>query len=212
MTRGRFITFEGGEGAGKTTQVRLLAEALRAAGIQVVETREPGGSPGAEQIRELLIHGATERWEPMTEALLHFAARAEHLRHRVKPALEAGRWVLSDRFTDSTMAYQGYGLGLGREPVDRLRELVVGALDPDLTLILDLPVAEGLRRAAGRRDGGERYERMGRDFHQRLREGFLDIARREPGRCVVIDAGGAVEQVRDVVRAAVWRRWQADLP
>jgi dTMP kinase len=212
MTRGRFITFEGGEGAGKTTQVRLLAEALRAAGIQVVETREPGGSPGAEQIRELLIHGATERWEPMTEALLHFAARAEHLRHRVKPALEAGRWVLSDRFTDSTMAYQGYGLGLGREPVDRLRELVVGALDPDLTLILDLPVAEGLRRAAGRRDGGERYERMGRDFHQRLREGFLDIARREPGRCVVIDAGGAVEQVQDAVRAAVWQRWQADLP
>jgi dTMP kinase len=126
--------------------------------------------------------------------------------------LEAGGWVLSDRFTDSTMAYQGYGLGLGREPVDRLRELVVGALDPDLTLILDLPVAEGLRRAAGRRDGGERYERMGRDFHQRLREGFLDIARREPGRCVVIDAGGAVEQVQDAVRTAVWRRWEADLP
>jgi dTMP kinase len=212
MTRGRFITFEGGEGAGKTTQVRLLAEALRGAGLDVVETREPGGSPGAEQIRELLIHGPSERWEPLTEALLHFAARAEHLRNRVNPALDAGSWVLSDRFTDSTMAYQGYGLGLGREPVEDLRQLVVGALDPDLTLILDLPVAEGLGRAAGRRDGGERYERMGQDFHERLREGFLDIARREPGRCVVIDAGGTVEQVQDTVRAAVWRRWKAELP
>jgi dTMP kinase len=212
MTRGRFITFEGGEGAGKTTQVRLLAEALRGAGLDVVETREPGGSPGAEQIRELLIHGPSERWEPLTEALLHFAARAEHLRNRVNPALDAGSWVLSDRFTDSTMAYQGYGLGLGREPVEDLRRLVVGALDPDLTLILDLPVAEGLGRAAGRRDGGERYERVGQDFHERLREGFLDIARREPGRCVVIDAGGTVEQVQDTVRAAVWRRWKAELP
>jgi dTMP kinase len=212
MTRGRFITFEGGEGAGKTTQVRLLAEALRDAGVEVVETREPGGSPGAEQIRELLIHGPSERWAPLTETLLHFAARAEHLRHRVNPALDAGSWVLSDRFTDSTMAYQGYGLGLGREPVEDLRQLVVGALDPDLTLILDLPVAAGLGRAAGRRDGGERYERMGQDFHERLREGFLDIARREPGRCVVIDAGGNVEQVQDAVRAAVWQRWKAELP
>ena len=212
MTRGRFITFEGGEGAGKTTQVRLLAKALRGAGVQVVETREPGGSPGAEQIRELLIHGAAERWEPLTEALLHFAARAEHLRHRVNPALAAGDWVLSDRFTESTMAYQGYGLDLGREPIERLRQLVTGGLDPDLTLILDLPVAEGLGRAAGRQDGGERYERMGRAFHERLREGFLDIARRDPGRCVVIDAGGTVEQVQDQVCAAVWQRWRAELP
>jgi dTMP kinase len=212
MTRGRFITFEGGEGAGKTTQVRLLAEALRGTGLDVVETREPGGSPGAEQIRELLIHGPSERWEPLTEALLHFAARAEHLRHRVNPALKAGSWVLSDRFTDSTMAYQGYGLGLGREPIEDLRQLVVGALDPDLTLILDLPVAEGLGRAAGRRDGGERYEQMGQDFHERLREGFLDIARREPERCVVVNAGGTVERVQDAVRAAVWQRWKAELP
>ena len=212
MARGRLITFEGGEGAGKTTQLELLAAALRAAGYETLETREPGGSPGAEEIRALLVHGPADRWDPMSEALLHFAARREHLRNTVVPALEAGQWVLCDRFADSTMAYQGYGHALGREPIEALGRLVLGGLEPDLTLILDLPVEDGLRRAAARRAGGERYERMDRDFHERLREGFLDIARREPGRCALIDAGPDIGRVRAAVRAVASERLGVDLP
>lgn len=212
MARGRFITFEGGEGAGKTTQARLLAEALRAAGHQVVLTREPGGSPGAEQIRELLIHGPAGRWQPVSEALLHFAARAEHLHHQVVPALDAGTWVLCDRFVDSTLAYQGYGHGLGRAPIAQLSELVVGRLSPDLTLILDLAVDDGLRRAGRRRDGGARYEQMDHGFHERLRQGFLEIARDAPRRCAVIDAGAAVDQVQAAVRATLRDRLAVALP
>ena len=148
---GHFITFEGGEGAGKSTHVRLLADALRGAGVGVVETREPGGSPGAEQIRELLIHGEVARWDAMTEALLHFAARRDHVARVIRPALASGDWVLCDRFADSTMAYQGYGHGLALEAIEQLYALTVGALAPDLTVILDLPVGEGLRRAETRR-------------------------------------------------------------
>ncbi len=209
---GRFITFEGGEGAGKTTHVRLLADALRAAGRDVVETREPGGSPGAEEIRELLIHGEAGRWDAMTEALLHFAARRDHVSRVIRPALAAGQWVLSDRFADSTMAYQGYGHGLGREVIDELYDLTVGDLRPDLTVILDLPVEEGLRRAAARKDGGSRYERMDRAFHERLRAGFLAIAEREPGRCLVVDASVAVADVEAAIRAAVAARLKLALP
>lgn len=209
---GRFITFEGGEGAGKTTHVRLLADALRAAGQDVIETREPGGSPGAEEIRELLIHGEAGRWDAMTEALLHFAARRDHVSRVIRPALAAGQWVLSDRFADSTMAYQGYGHGLGREVIERLYDLTVGDLRPDLTVILDLPVEEGLRRAAARKDGGSRYERMDRAFHQRLRDGFLAIAEREPGRCFVVDASVAVADVEAAITAAVAARLKLVLP
>lgn len=209
---GRFITFEGGEGAGKTTHVRLLADALRAAGRDVVETREPGGSPGAEEIRELLIHGEAGRWDAMTEALLHFAARRDHVSRVIRPALAAGQWVLSDRFADSTMAYQGYGHGLGREVIDELYDLTVGDLRPDLTVILDLPVEEGLRRAASRKDGGSRYERMDRAFHERLRAGFLAIAEREPRRCLVVDASVAVADVEAAIRAAVAARLKLALP
>ncbi len=209
---GRFITFEGGEGAGKTTHVRLLADALRAAGQDVVETREPGGSPGAEEIRELLIHGEAGRWDAMTEALLHFAARRDHVSRVIRPALASGQWVLSDRFADSTMAYQGYGHGLGREVIERLYDLTVGDLRPDLTVILDLPVEEGLRRAAARKDGGSRYERMGRAFHERLRAGFLAIAEREPGRCLVVDASVAVADVEAAIKAAVAARLKLALP
>jgi dTMP kinase len=212
MAKGKFITFEGGEGAGKSTQVARLAAALRGAGHQVLETREPGGSEGAEEIRELLVHGSVDRWDAMTEALLHFAARREHLLHTVLPALEAGTWVLSDRFADSTMAYQGYGHDIGRGPIDALYSLVVGKFRPDLTLILDLPVDQGLGRAAGRRAGGDRYERMDGGFHERLRQGFLEIAQGDPARCVVIDAGGAVEAVHEAVCAAVIRRLGVDLP
>jgi len=210
VAHGRFITLEGGEGAGKSTQIRLLAEALRSDGIAVTTTREPGGAPGAERIRTLLVDGATDRWDGVSEALLHFAARREHLVRTVWPALEHGDWVISDRFADSTMAYQGYGLGLGRALVEALYARTVGDFRPDLTLILDLPVEQGLARAAARGatpdGGGTRYERMGVDFHRRLREGFLDIARREPDRCVVIDATLPIQAVAGAILAAVRER------
>ncbi len=207
---GRFITFEGGEGAGKSTHVRLLAEALRAAGMAVVETREPGGSPGADEIRELLVHGEVGRWDPVSEALLHFAARRDHVTRVIGPALAAGTWVISDRFADSTMAYQGYGHGLGREKIAALYALVVGETRPDLTLVLDLPVAEGLARsharAADQDHGEDRYENMDVAFHERLRDGFHDIVAREPQRCVLIDAGGDADSVASKIRAAVIER------
>lgn len=206
MAGAKFITFEGGEGAGKSTQVGLLAEAFRAADIPVLTTREPGGSPGAEHIRELLVTGAADRWDAMTEALLHFAARREHLRSVVWPALEAGQWVLCDRFADSTMAYQGYGHGLGREVIAELYAIAVGDFAPDLTLILDLPVELGLERALARRDGEDRYEGLDTAFHERLRQGFREIAECEPKRCAIIDAGGEVTEVQAAVRACVVER------
>ncbi len=205
-TRGRFITLEGGEGAGKSTQIRLLADALAACGKEVVVTREPGGSKGAEEIRALLVSGETGRWGPVTEALLHTAARRDHLERTVWPALDAGRWVICDRFFDSTMAYQGYGLGLGRDLVGALQSTALGDFRPDLTLILDLPVETGLSRAIARRGGEDRYERMDIDFHRRLRDGFLDIAAREPERCAVIDASHPIESVQASILDAVTRR------
>jgi dTMP kinase len=206
--RGTFITLEGGEGVGKSTQARLLAETLEAAGRRVVVTREPGGAPGAEEIRALLVTGGTGRWSPMTEALLHYAARRDHLDNTVIPALERGSCVVCDRFADSTMAYQGYGHGLGRDVVSDLYRLVVGSFAPDLTLIFDLPVDVGLGRAGVRAGapGEDRYERMDPVFHRRLREGFLDIARLEPCRCVVIDANRSIDDVHRSVVDAVAER------
>ncbi|HEX9809147.1 MAG TPA: dTMP kinase [Alphaproteobacteria bacterium] len=208
--RGRFITLEGGEGAGKSTHARLLADHLKARGLSVLLTREPGGAPGAEEIRRLLVSGEPGRWTPMTEALLHSAARAEHVARLIAPALAEGRWVVCDRFADSTMAYQGYGHGLGCETVAALNALVTRSCCPDLTLILDLPVADGLARARAREGdnsaGEDRYERMNHDFHERLREGYLEIARAEPGRCVVIDARDTVEAVQAAIRAAAAER------
>jgi len=203
LSDARFITFEGGEGTGKSTHVKRLAEALERAGIDVLTTREPGGAPGAEQIRKLLVDGETARWDGLSEALLHFAARREHLVKTVLPALARGQWVLSDRFADSTMAYQGYGFGLEREVITTLYDTVVGDFRPDLTIVLDLPAEAGLARAEARGSGGTRYERMGLAFHQRLREGFLDIARREPERCVVIGADAEIDDVSAAVLAAV---------
>lgn len=203
MSRGRFITLEGGEGAGKSTQIRRLAERLATRGIPHIITREPGGAPGAEDIRRLLVEGAADRWDALTEALLHFAARRDHVRRTVEPALAAGQWVLCDRFADSTMAYQGYGHRLGRAPVETLQALVLGDFRPDLTLVFDLPVARGLERALNRPGAETRYESMDIAFHERLREGFLDIAAREPGRCVVIDAGGSLETVGEAAWGAV---------
>lgn len=201
--RGRFVTLEGGEGAGKSTQLRLLAEALRTTGVEVVATREPGGSPGAEQIRNLLVNGTVARWDATTETLLHFAARRDHLVKTIWPALEAGCWVLSDRFADSTRAYQGHGHGVDPGTIERLYSDTVGDFVPDLTLILDIPVEAGLHRAAQRAGGEDRYEKMDVGFHRRVREGFLAIARREPARCVVIDADRPVAEVQRSIRAAI---------
>lgn len=211
MARGRFITFEGGEGGGKSTQVKRVAAALEAAGHDVTVTREPGGAPGAEEIRKLIVEGAPERWDGLTEALLLSAARREHVVRTIEPALAAGRWVISDRFADSTLAYQGYGRGLDRGVLEALRRLAVGALVPDLTVILDLPVELGLARAHQRRGHELRFEAMARDFHERLRQGFLAIAAAEPNRCVVIDASQPVETVERAIRDAVVARLQVSL-
>ncbi len=211
MARGRFITLEGGEGSGKSTHAARLTESLGQVGIDALLTREPGGAPGAEEIRALLVEGSVDRWDAVSEVLLHFAARREHLEKTVHPALDAGRWVVSDRFADSTMAYQGFGHGVESDVITGLYDLVIGDFAPDLTLILDLPVEEGLRRTAARSDGENRYERMDVAFHQRLRDGYLDIARREPGRCAVIDAGGSVEDIQAAIRAVVGERLGIDL-
>ncbi len=209
-TRSRFVTFEGGEGAGKTTQIKRLGERLAAAGIVAVATREPGGSPGAEAIRRLLVSGDTGRWEPLTEALLMVAARRDHWLQTIKPALDRGDWVLSDRFHDSSVAYQGRGRGVPLETLETLRRMILGDLRPDLTLILDLPVEDGLERAHARMkgfaSGEDRFERMDSGFHERLRAGFLDIAREEPGRCVVVDARPDAGTVHAAIVAAVSER------
>lgn len=199
----RFITFEGGEGGGKSTQAALLAEAFAAAGHQVLKTREPGGTPGAEAIRKLLVSGVTDAWEPVAETLLFCAARMDHVTRLIRPALEAGQHVICDRFTDSTRIYQGVGRKLGEEYVHRLQSLTLGGFLPDLTVILDMDPAEGLARAQARRGGEDRFERMDADFHHAVRAGFLRLAKEEPGRCVVIPAGRPLEAVRSAVIAAV---------
>lgn len=204
--RGRFITLEGGEGAGKSTQLKLLATWLRGRGIDVVETREPGGAAGAERIRELLVKGDADRWTPIAETLLHYAARADHLDRTIRPALAAGRWVICDRFADSTTAYQGYGHGVPFDVIDVLFKAVVGDTAPDLTLILDLPVERGLQRAAARSGHENRYEQMAVEFHNRLRNGFLTIARRNPQRCAVIDAGRAIDAIQSDLQAEILHR------
>ncbi len=212
MNRGRFITFEGGEGAGKTTQIERLRRYLEGRGRSVLATREPGGTEGGEAIRALLVTGDPGRWDPLTEALLNFAARREHVARRIGPALTAGTWVLCDRFADSTTAYQGAGHGVPRVAIDALYDIAVGPLRPDLTLILDLPVALGLRRARAPRDGAEdRYERMDIAFHERLREGFLGIARDDPERCRVIDATPDPDRVAAAVVEAVEAAFGAEV-
>jgi dTMP kinase len=200
MTHGLFITLEGGEGAGKSTQAARLAPRIRALGREVIATREPGGSPGAEAIRELLVEGASDRWSPAAETLLMYAARFDHVERVIAPALARGAVVLCDRFADSTRAYQGAGGGVRDALIDPLAAEVRGLCWPDLTLIFDLDPAEGLARAAERRGGETRFEAKGPAFHERLRAAFLDIAASDPRRCVMIDAARAP----DAVATAVW--------
>ncbi len=201
-----FITFEGGEGTGKSTQVQRLAERLKAAGRTVVTTREPGGAPSAEEIRTLLVTGEPDRWTALSEALLNFTARAEHLEHTIRPALARDAIVLCDRFVDSTMAYQAYAGGVPPETITTLTRLVVGETMPDLTLILDLPVEVGLSRAQGRGDHENRYEKKGEAYHHKLRDAFLEIAKAEPNRCAVIDASGTIDDIADAIWSIVCER------
>jgi dTMP kinase len=212
--RGRFVTLEGGEGAGKSTQLRLLGERLAAAGISCLLTREPGGSPGAEAIRDLLLGPASRRFDPLAEALLFGAARADHLASVIRPALEAGRWVLCDRFADSTRAYQGAAGGLPAGTVTSLERLVVAETAPDLTVILDLDPAVGLARAAARRglEAADRFEGEAASFHAKLRQAFLAIAAAEPMRCAVIDANQPAEVIADTIWHVVRDRLAPGLP
>ncbi|ODT88143.1 dTMP kinase [Phenylobacterium sp. SCN 70-31] len=208
MTRGRFITFEGGEGAGKSTQLRRLAARLEGQGREVVATREPGGSPGAESIRDLVLRGSADRWSPVTETLLMYAARRDHIERVIRPALARGAWVICDRFADSTRAYQGAAGGTDPGLISALESFIVEDTRPDLTLMFDLPAEVGLARAEARAGSEMRFESKGLAFHQRLRKAFQTIAAAEPDRCATIDAAASIE----AVEAAVWAAVEARLP
>lgn len=216
---GVFITLEGGDGSGKSTQIKLLQSALSAAGIDAVFSREPGGTDQAEKIRNLLLQRDSGDFDPVTEALLMFAARREHLVNKIWPEMEKGKWVVSDRFADSSRAFQGYGHGLDLDIIEKLYDVVVGDFKPDLTLILDIDPELGLSRSMKHNAAStnaletteDRFERMGLGFHTRLREGYLAIAKREPERCVVIDASQSLADVHKAIIAELSRRFGRDL-
>jgi dTMP kinase len=208
VMRGRFITFEGGEGTGKSTQAATLAERLRGLGLEVVLTREPGGSPGAEIIRHVLLSGAAKALGADTETVLFAAARADHVAHTIAPALARGAWVVCDRFIDSTRVYQGALGAVDARLLRRLERVAVEDAMPDLTIMLDLPAEIGLARAAGRRGSGaaDRFEKETSAYHARVREAYREIAARELGRCVLIDAALAKHTIAEAIWAAVTRR------
>lgn len=201
MSRGYFISFEGGEGVGKSTQIQRLSARLILAGHRLVATREPGGSPGAESIRDLVLRGSADRWSPLTETLLMYAARRDHIERVINPALDRGDYVVCDRYADSTRAYQGVAGGVDSQLIDALEQHVLQAARPDLTLIFDLDPEIGLARASKRAGDEMRFESKGLAFHSRLRAAFLKIAIDEPARCVVIDASGTPDQVD----AQIWK-------
>ncbi len=205
---GRFITLEGGEGAGKSTQIKSLADYLRSLGHEVIVTREPGGSPVAEQLREVILSGAAASLGAAAEAVLFSAARIDHIAQTIAPALARGAYVISDRFADSTRAYQGTQGKVDPTLIDALEKVAVGRFRPDLTLILDLPAETGLARATRRRADAkaDRFEAEDVSFHQGLRKAFLDIAEREPQRCAVIDAAQSPEDVAKAIRDVVAAR------
>jgi dTMP kinase len=206
VTRGRFITFEGGEGAGKSTQAPRLAARLKSQCREVVITREPGGSPGAEAIRDLVLRGAADKWSAVTETLLMYAARRDHIERVIGPALARGAWVVCDRFADSTRAYQGAAGGADLALISALVIHVLVAVRPDLTVVFDLPADVGLERAHARAGAEMRFESKGLAFHERLRESFRAIAAAEPERCALIDATRPIETVEAAVWAAVSER------
>ncbi|MGE3832811.1 MAG: dTMP kinase [Parvibaculaceae bacterium] len=204
--KGIFVTFEGGEGSGKSVHTKVLAETLRVQGGKVTLTREPGGAPGAEDIRALLVTGEAGRWSAEAETLLNYAARDEHLRATIRPALDDGYIVICDRFMDSTRVYQGYAGGCDMGLIDRLERHIVGDTRPALTIILDIDPEQGLLRAKGRGKSSEdRFEKKGIEFHRKIREGFLTIAASDPARCRVIDSS----RPSDDVSADIWKHMSA---
>jgi dTMP kinase len=208
MAAGRFITLEGGEGAGKSTQIKLLAHAFDAAGISSITTREPGGSTGGEAIRGLVVSGAADKWHPTTESLLFMAARFDHLETKIKPALASGEWVLCDRFYDSTYIYQGIAKNVGTDWLDQLYRQLFANTSPDLTLLLDLPPSVGLARADKRGNAAEsRFEQMDISFHESLRAGFLGLAKANPNRIQTVDATQDAATVHAAIIATVNARF-----
>lgn len=207
---GRFLSFEGGEGAGKSTQAQILAGRLRALGATVVVTREPGGVPQGEALRELLLSGERDRWSPMSEALMMYAARVEHWRLLIEPALRRGEWVITDRFADSSMAYQGYAGALGPQTIAQLHRLTLGDVQPDLTIVLDMAADAGLARAAGRvAAAGEtatRFEKKDASYHDKIAAAFREIAEANPGRCVVVPAEGDKAAIAEKIWTCVSAR------
>lgn len=204
MPRGKFVTFEGGEGSGKSTQIAALAKRLAAQGVSAITTREPGGSPAAENIRSFLLSGGAKHLGALAETFLFSAARLDHVRTTIAPALKRGQWVLCDRFADSTRAYQGVAGAVDMQTVLAVEKIAVDGCAPDLTIILDIPVEIGMARAQARRGDvmqADRFEREAAAFHEKIRQAFLDLARTEPERCMIIDAARAI----DIVAADVWR-------
>jgi dTMP kinase len=211
--RGRFITFEGGEGSGKSTQAKLLADRLKQQGLAVILTREPGGSPGAEVIRHVLLSGAAKPFGTHAEAMLFAAARDDHVRQVIQPALRRGHWVVCDRFADSTRIYQGTLGNVDPRLIRGLERISVGETKPDLTFILDVPAEEGLARSARRRGGGpiDRFEGETLEFHRKLHEAYRELTEREPLRCILIDGTQMSKAIADKIWAIVNKRFQAQL-
>lgn len=203
MNRGKFITFEGGEGTGKSTQCQLLADYLRQQGKQVILTREPGGTDGAELIRALLVSGEINRWSGATEALLLNAARVDHWDKVIAPALNQGTWIICDRFADSTIAYQGYGRGLDINFLWNLHNSVLPNVTPDLTFVFDLDPSVGIARALSRHTSEVRFEKMDIDFHNRMRQGYLEIAKNNPQRCHIIDANQGINDIHEDIKKLI---------
>jgi dTMP kinase len=211
LAQGFFITFEGGEGAGKSTQIRRLAEKLRAKGYKILMTREPGGSPGAEAVRHVILSGAAEPFGPEMEALLFAAARSDHVEQIIRPAVQSGKIVLCDRFLDSSRVYQGGAGNLDADYMAEIERVAINGMMPDMTLILDIDPEEGLRRASSRRGAAQadRFEKESLAIHQRRRNAFLEIAENEPQRCIVIDASANEDAVENMVTAAVFAAIEA---
>ena len=205
---GQFITFEGGEGSGKSSQINILKSKLIDKGIDVVCTREPGGTPSAEILRELVTTGEVNKWEPMTEALLMFASRYEHIKNLIIPSLENGKWVLCDRFYHSTYAYQGLGHGLGLEAMEALKKISIGEIEPDLVFFLDIDPMEGIKRTMGRHTNEDRFEKMDISFHTKLRDAFLGFSKTYSENSIVINAGQEINKISDIIFEEIEERFK----
>ena len=205
---GQFITFEGGEGSGKSSQIKILKSKLIDKGIDVVCTREPGGTPSAEILRELVTTGEVNKWEPMTEALLMFASRYEHTKNLIIPSLENGKWVLCDRFYHSTYAYQGLGHGLGLEAMEALKKISIGEIEPDLVFFLDIDPMEGIKRTMGRHTNEDRFEKMDISFHTKLRNAFLGFSKTYSKNSVLINASQEINKISDIIFEEIEKRFK----